>query len=347
MSAAVACSQEGCEAPVGGACALGHASPVDCPQASAIAAVAGDQPSDSGNLAPAAESRVEQPEPQPLPGVPLRSGEALTEQEASRMAAEAGIRLTVPLGPVHAGKTTLAVGMYERFLRGQWGDAGFLWSDTLLDLEMLAFPARLASGADIPTTWRTKLKEDGHHLLHLRIRSGQVARADLVFGNLPGETSERIRNGVQADVELPLIRNADRVLVCIDGEHIASPGLAAIGISSARQTLRVLHESQCLRTGCQVALILTKFDLVSGDDGAENRWQDARDNITAEMTEFGMSIRSFSCSARPNVPTFAPDGMADLLSWISEPDTPELRPPINVNREASRAIEYFGRGDNG
>lgn len=322
MSATLTCSQPDCPAPAGGVCALGHANPVDCPQATVPSADAPEPAAavPTATAEPGPPGDDELLPPAPTPGVLLHPGVALSVAQANVLASDAGVRVVLPVGSVGTGKTTLAVGLYERFLARSWGGASYLWSETLLDFEMLAFPGRLASGAGIPSTWRTRLRDSAGHLLHLRVSCESSPRLDLVFANLPGELSDHIRDGEAPASEIPLLASADRLVMCVDGAKIASPGHHGLAVSHTRQFLRTLKQGSGVPPTCAVSLVLTKFDLVSDTPGGVERWEAARAALEPELAGLGRPGIVVCTAARAKTSGFAPDGMDVLLQWLTSPD---------------------------
>lgn len=251
-------------------------------------------------------------------GIPLRSGSALTLDEANALASEAGATLVVPLGPVKVGKTTLVVELYARYLdHAKWADCSFCGSDTLLDYEMLAFPSRLKSGGDLPDTWRTRLGEE-RHLLHMCLVDDAKSRTNLLFANMSGELSDSVRDGADPAEELPLLARAQRVLICVDGDWVATPALCGRAISDTRQLLGTLAESGSFIGGARAALVLTKWDKVIAA-GAGARWEAAGAELEQRLGDLGMGQRSFRTAARPDGDRPPDDETEALMRWLVEP----------------------------
>lgn len=271
------------------------------------------------------------------PGVPLGQGLALTIDEANTLAATAGTQLVVPLGPVGAGKTTLIVEMYARYLTHMsWADRTFGGSESLLDFELLAFPSRLQSGADLPATWRTRLQDGDRFLLHLRLDGSEAApgEVNLLVANLSGELSEGIRDGHDPVTEIPLLPQARRIVLCVDGAKVASDAFRDRALSDTRQILRGLAEADALGTGARLALVATKWDEIA-EAGSEARWQEveeelagAADSVTHENATFKVAAR-----AKHTVPD---DGMEALMRWMTSSD--DRKPQTETPREAIRAL---------
>jgi hypothetical protein len=247
----------------------------------------------------------------------------------------------MPVGSREVGKTTLIVELYERFLNGPVGDVEFGHSRTLLDFELIAFAARLDSGADVPATWRTRLEDSGRSILHLSVLEGPN-RQNLMFVNVSGELTDRVRNGGDPVTELPLLATSDRILICVDGLQVAlSVGSCDREVSKARQLIRVLGESATFVDAAQIALVLTKWDEVHAVNEAVARWEAVEPDLAKHAEALGRRSDVFRVAARTIASTPPDDGMAGLLEWFLAANrrTPA---PISPPSDPSRAISQFG-----
>lgn len=278
-------------------------------------------------------------------GKPLSSSLALTVDEANVLAGDAGATLVMPLGPVKVGKTTLAVELYARYLRiMRWAGCSFAGSETLLDYEMLAFPSRLTSGGDLPDTWRTRLGGE-RHLLHLRLATDGGRKTNLLFANLSGEISESIRDGGDPISEMPMLARAHRILVCVDGERIASPALAGRAVSGTRQLIGTLQEKGSFIGGAEIALVLTKYDKVVAS-GQQTFWHEAGQELTRQIADLGLGDVSFRTAARPDQSPPADDETEALMRWLVRPVLqPASKVPASTLSE--RALGRFVDHKNG
>lgn len=329
----VACTKGDCTAPAGGPCAIGHSNAEDCPNAQF-----GDGAASTEQFQP--EAVEDLPRPEERGGQPLALSAALTLEEANALIADAGARIALPLGPSRVGKTTLMVEIYERYVRGPWGGTSFIWSETLLEFERLAFAGRLNSGADIPDTWRTRLEDGGRSILHLELIDGLATR-NLLFVNQSGELSDRVRNGRDPAIELPLLGSADRIPICVDGALVAeSPGQCDRALSHAQQLIRVLGEKASFAARAQLALVVTKWDVIEAAPGAKDRWLDAESRLLEDLRNLGRGETAIRLAARPLVSTPEDDGMATLLRWLLEETAPLVANRI-VTTPPLRAMGHF------
>jgi Double-GTPase 2 len=304
------------------------------PPTDGLAAPAPDQGAAAGSLSDLDAS------PQASSGLALRDGLALTVAEAHAMAAGEGVRIVMPLGPVKVGKTTLAVEIYDRYLRFlEWADASFCASRSLLDFEMLAFPSRLNSEAGVPETWRTRLSET-RYLLHLELLKDRGGRNNLLIANQSGELSEHVRDGEDPATELPLLARADRILICVDGASIAHGALSGRAVSDTRQLIGTLNERASLLPAARAALVLTKLDVVS-QAGHLERWRQAEGDLVACLDALGRGAQTFRVAARTEDEP-EDNQFEELVTWLLSdgPFTDAAKP------EAHRAVRSISRQGN-
>jgi hypothetical protein len=247
----------------------------------------------------------------------------------------------MPVGSRGVGKTTLIVELYERFLNSPVGDVQFAVSRTLLDFELIAFAARLDSGADVPATWRTRLADSERPILHLAVLEGED-RENLMFVNVSGELTDRVRNGKDPGIELPLLATSDRILICVDGFQVAqNVGSCDREVSKARQLIRVLGERATFVEAAQIALVVTKWDEVHAVDEAVARWEAVQEELAHQVETLGRPSEVFRIAARTIASTPPDDGMARLLEWFlaaNRRDPAPMSPPS----APTRAMSQFG-----
>lgn len=335
----ILCDHEGCQAPAGGPCALGHTSAADCPDAVATVARLGPSGAVGGEVPPAGE----EPEvPPPPDGTELAPGISLTVEEANSLAGRQGARLVIPAGPTDAGKTTFIIELYARFLGGKQQGASFHGSQTLLDFELLSFPARLGDEAQLPTTWRTRVEDASRPLLHLGIRPAGAEPIQLLLGNYSGELFERISDHGGALGEVPLLGDCQRLLFFLDGELLSRPGTRGAALSRTRQLIRVLGEEDVLSSATKVALVVAKLDCLEAAGSVEmEKWTKEEERLRGEIEALDRPTRVFRIAVRPRGGTSAGDESAALFEWLLEPDT-EATPTHSPAAPSGRAFERYG-----
>jgi hypothetical protein len=334
----VLCDYADCQAPNGGACALGHASADDCPEASA-----------ARQRAAASEPEVQQPDseseelptPPPPAGIELRSGRAMTIEQGNILASRKGARIILPAGPSGAGKTTYLIELYARFLKGKQFDATFLESETLLEFDYLLFPSRLSDDNQVSETWRTRLEDATQALLHLGVDSAQFGVVHLLLTNITGELFERICDHGQALKEMPLLGVGDRLLIFIDGEKAASGGPRASALSRTRQFIKVLVEEEVLPPFAEVGLVTAKLDkLQAKGTDVLTTWSDHETRLLEEMEALERPIRSFRIAARPMATAPQEDDLEELFNWLLA-TSPQPAAVVAPPSAPGRAFEGF------
>jgi Double-GTPase 2 len=340
----IVCDHDGCEAAGGGACALGHPSPSDCPDAVASAArraAVEDGPSEESTVADTEEAQA----PPPPPGVELGGAIALTVEEGNALAARHGARLVLPAGPSDAGKTSFIVELYARFLAGKQEGASFYESQTLLEFELLSFPARLQSEEELPKSWRTRMEDAVRPLLHLGIKPPEAGPMYLLFGNYSGEFYERISDHGEALREVPLLSQCDRLLIFVDGKLLSSGGTRTEAIARTRQLIRVLGEERVLGPSTQVALVVAKLDCLEAEgEGVLAKWAEHEERLRAEIEGLEFPSRVFRIAMRPRGGYGAGEESTELFRWLLEPDQLTKPPPQSVPA-SERAFERYGDAD--
>jgi len=333
----ITCNYPNCQAPEVGVCALGHSSTDDCPEAKAVEQepVLGDPAEQEDTLA------EEQPVPPPPPGIELRSGRALTIEQGNALASRKGARIVLPAGPSDAGKTTFLIELYARFLEGRSFQSAFLESETLLEFDYLLFPSRLVEEKQVAATWRTHLEDAHQALLHLGVDSEQYGKQHLLLSNITGELFERICDHGEALKEVPLLGVADRLLVFIDGNKLRAGGTRGSAISRTRQFINVLAEEEVLPTSAEVALVVSKLDLLKeqGDEALE-AWSTHESRLLEEMSQLNRPLKVFQIAARPMAGPVDDGDLGDLFNWLLAPSS-QASLSLGDESSPSRAYERF------
>ena len=330
----VLCDYPDCQAANGGACALGHSSPDDCPEANGAR-----QRAEAAREAAEPEAESSQ-SPETLPtGIELQGGRAMTVEEGNALASRHGARIIVPAGPSGAGKTTYLIELYAEFLKGKQFGASFVESQTLLEFDYLLFPSRLAEGNEVAETWRTRLQDSERSLLHLAIDSEPTGKSHLLMSNLTGELFEHVCDHGDAIAEVPLLGVADKLLIFMDGDKLRLGGTRASALSRTRQFINVLVEEKALSPQTEVALVTSKLDRLEAKEGALEGWVEQEARLLEELEALERPLRRFRIAPRPMGPTSG--GRKDLEALFSWLLTNEPRPATSIAPPpaSGRAIE--------
>lgn len=244
--------------------------------------------------------------------VQLGGGESLTTPEAHDIAAEYGAEIILIAGEFKAGKTTLMIELYSRFLEGPVGGWLFAGSRTLVALDKRHLPTRYASGNVAATTERTQPEHEG--LIHLRIVK-EERTVPLFFTDLRGERFEHVTDGVPAAGEVPNVARANRTMVLIDGEKIGDVALRQTAMHRGRQLIGGLTELGGVTLGRPMAIVLTKQDLVDAD---QLKWFAEQARPLAEFAcERGADASIMTIAARPDSAPDSPQGLEHVVTWLT------------------------------
>jgi len=290
--------------------------------------------------APPVEAPTPEPEESAAEGadaVLLRGADLLSPLEASQLAATGNTRLVIWAGERDSGKTTLSAELYERHRNGAARTA-FAGSSTLLGFEERIHPARADSERLTPRTLRTEADPEQRELLHLAIRYGEYV-THLLLADIPGELFRRIRDHELSPVDIRLLSHADKLAVLVDGARIADPSTRATAISFARQLIDELAEGDLPGEKMDVALLLTKLDLVlAADSTALAYWEQGEPSLLEAIRQISSQARALRTAARGLED--GPNGMEELMDWLlaAPPDPPEDQlspadvPPARIQR---------------
>lgn len=280
--------------------------------------------------APAAEleqpaAELEQPSVA-ADAVLLRGADLLTPLEASMLAAAGNTRLVVWAGERDSGKTTLSAELYERHRSGA-AKTTFAGSSTLLGFEERIHPARAESERLTPRTPRTEADPEQRELLHLAVRAGG-GLSHLLFADIPGELFRRIRDHELAPTDVRLLSHAEKFAILVDGARIANPALRATAISFARQLIDELAAGGLPGEKMDIALLLTKLDLVlAADPSALSYWEQGEASLleaARRISPDAIALRTAARGLEDN-----PNAMDELMDWllVAPPDPPEAELP--------------------
>lgn len=318
----VICKQKGCKAGSGGACLEGFTDLAACPYfiSESARSEPGSTDVEGQPVDDISEDQTNTPEMVSLPGV-----DEFTFETASLVTCAALTRLIVIAGEADSGKTTLLASLSDSFQKGSL--AGYLFNEsrTLIGFEKRCHKARLASGGIRPDTDRTPPSEE-HKLLHLSVQGIESGRTqDLLFTDISGETFRLAKDYIEDCQKLKLLWRADRFVLLIDGEKLASPTRREEAYQGGALILRRCLETQMLDDQSFVDVLFTKYDLIQSAENIaqtkefllriESRLRERYENKVKRL-------RFFKVAARPEDPDFSGQNQLDkaFSSWVE--DTP-------------------------
>lgn len=281
------CRKVDCQVALTGNCAEGHTPLASCPNY-------GEQPIEPSdvfdNELDSAESATITSERIQLP-----TGDALTAEEVDQFLRWRDGTFICIIGDSYSGKTTLICAVYDRFLRGNFAELGFAGSRTLVALEQRSHHARVDSGRTSPETAHTSL-QDGLRYFHFALAAdGHPAkRTDLFLSDRSGEMYRKARNNTTEVENLPEIRQANRIVLLLDGGRVVDPIERNGALQSVRQTLRVLLDNGGIDVTSIVQVVTTKIDLISANPDAQACRNSISQFCQRLTSDFGPKVASLS-----------------------------------------------------
>lgn len=276
--------------------------------------------------------------------VELSDGLDLTPATASRITRARLTRVIVIAGDQDAGKTTLLSSLYDRFQESSF--AGFLFAgcDTFPGLERRCFPHRLVSERVHPDTIRTS-RGDGQSLLHLRLRKQDLSRAaqDLLLSDISGEFFRDACDSTDGCQQLKILRRADHLALCLDGEKLASSGLRHEAVHTGKLLLQGALDAEMIGRRTFVDILFTKRDLMGppGPSTALEFLNRLRHGLKSEFQHRFGRLRFFEVAARPRSAQFPlAYGLEHILpSWIEDTPLYAHPEPIDLCSLASSLVQ--------
>lgn len=258
-------------------------------------------------------------------------------------------RLIVIAGEGNSGKTTLLASFIDRFQKGPFSGYRFAGCKTLMGFEQRCHLARLKSGGTRPDTEVTH-PSVGLKLLHLTVRSIERDHLiqDLLFTDVSGETFRLAKDFVEETRRLEFLHRADRFVLLVDGEKLASRTRREEAYQGSILILRRCVETGMLDKHSFVDVVFTKIDLI------ENSEKDLRTSDFLQLIETRIRdryeeslgrLRVFTVDAR-HLSNSSPSNQLPALfsSWVVETPLYDLRYydstriPLTSKREFDRYL---------
>jgi hypothetical protein len=295
--------------------------------------------------------------------VNLPSGKPLREQGASDLLRAQPTPVVVLAGAAKSGKTTLLASLHDAFQRTPF--AGFLaaGSRTLMGFEERCFDSRAASGAEEPTTLRTRPAE-GLLFYHMKLRNEDLKTPikHILLGDMSGEHYSAAMDSAPEARALKIVRSCDSFVHLIDGAMLASKNSRAHAQANAMMLMRRFFEEGMFESDAKIDILITKWDMVLAICGVEEAAKILKVQQKTYVEYLGPKIarlRVKAIAARPGYqsPLKPGFGLDDLLrSWVDEPPRkleakPRLLPIPTLETEFDRfavreAPELFERPTN-
>lgn len=269
-----------------------------------------------------------------LPGGDEVSGEATAPFTRGALA-----RVIVLAGPFGSGKTSLLAAIYDLFGRGPVGGYTFAGSETFRAFERRCHPSRIASERAEAAAGRTTLDWDPK-LLHLRLRSSEGVLTNILMTDPSGEVFRVARDSTDDCRKLSIVKRADVLALCLDGDGLAKRRTRAAIIADGRTLLRSMLDSGMLGQSSHVQVLFTKADkLAAAEDQPEAT---LLAGIEADFrTHFESRLMRLDFLKTSVVPLSSAVGIEGLLqTWTERLPIPPASLP-GPTRDGSRRYDRF------
>lgn len=336
MNETLTCSNPDCEIATNGSCLEGHDPVRSCPNFGKPTVE--PTPSDEATTEVAVEVEAI-PE---IPKAKLPQGDPLSQLEVDAQQLQRAGRLIAVIGDTSSGKSTLLCALYDRFLRGEFGERSFVGSSTLGGFEKLAHLSRAASGAQIPDTERTFVSE-GLQYYHLALAEKSRHRVDLFVSDRAGETYRSAMDRPDEFHQLPELSVARVLTVLVDGARLARPEELHEALGATRRMVRAMVDSEVLRGSQHLQIVQTKHDEVQRSGRSASVTSQLDELVQRLKSDFGSSfatVNLFAIAARDPSGDFVPAyGCNDLLiAWCDASE-----PPVRAVEQNMAPATQFDR----
>jgi double-GTPase-like protein len=256
-------------------------------------------------------------------GLSLPSGERLSIADASAVLRVGETRVVAIIGPTEAGKTSLIASLYDLFQIGPVAKLEFARSRTLPALEQACHHARAVSQRATPYTERTPLSS-GVGFYHLGLRNpANSALIDLLLADRPGEDYRSAADDPSVCTGFVEVLHADSISILVDGNRLADTSARHNVQSEIQMILQGLVDGDAVRSGQQVAFVLTKLDEVNRTKQKGRAERDFGTVVETAQRLFGNvlgKIVSFAVAASPATDELPRGhGVAELLQFWAAP----------------------------
>ncbi|MBJ9678980.1 TRAFAC clade GTPase domain-containing protein [Burkholderia gladioli] len=281
-------------------------------------------------------------------GIRLRDAFALEAPCANRVLTILPSRMIGVIGAYDSGKTSIIAGLYDLFQNGPVSGAIFAGSSTLHGLELICHDARVASDREEAHSERTKRGEVQFY--HVDVRQDGELRTILI-ADRSGEEYEEVADLAANASAMFELRRADVITILVDGLRLESPVERADTIGAIPLILQGMVENYAFARRPNVAIVLTKDDVVQASARKERVMKDFQAIVENIRNSFGNSfgeIASFvTCASPKNATAERGRGLAALLSfWIKPNPVPQgTRLDFSSGRVFDRLVVEGTDGD--
>lgn len=189
------------------------------------------------------------------------------EQAESKLKSQLGKVISF-VGPIGVGKTTLISSLYDMFNTCNELPVRFGGSDTLYAFERLCHHSRITSKSTQTNTPRTSVSE-GVSFYHLAVKDENDKKIELLLADRAGEDYTQIVNNIKAEVTCEEIKRSDIVFFLADASLLGSLETRHQTRRSTIKLIKAIFEKGALGRNTKICLLLTKNDLITGQDAQE------------------------------------------------------------------------------
>ncbi|RQZ85412.1 hypothetical protein DF058_32100 [Burkholderia cenocepacia] len=256
-------------------------------------------------------------------GIRLPDALALETPRVNRVLTAFHSRMVGVIGAYDSGKTSIIAGLYDLFQIGPVSGAIFAGSSTLHGLELICHDARAASNRDEPHSERTKRGEVRFY--HVDMRQDGELRS-LLIADRSGEEYEEVADLAANASAMFELRRADVITILVDGRRLASPVERADTMGAIPLILQGMVENGAFARKPNIAVVLTKDDIVQASDRKERIMRDFHaivDSIkNGFSSSFGEIERFVTCASPKDAAAERGRGLAGLLAFWMKPNAP-------------------------
>jgi hypothetical protein len=163
---------------------------------------------------------------------------------------------------------------------------------------------------------------------HLELNaSGEVPPVSVLLGDRAGEEYRDAGNDISVVSGFTEIARADSLTILVDGARLADVGARHNHRSEILGILQGLHDADALQRGLQLALVLTKLDVVEACADPARVERDFTSLVADVSRLFGAvlgGVQSFRVAASPKTDrTVRGTGISDVVTfWLTSKNPP-------------------------
>lgn len=292
MDVTLKCVNTSCNFEKDGVCADGL-DIAECPNTIDFSEIELIKPDDEGEI-----SRPEKADVQPNKKKLVGQFPLTLEQAESKLKSQLGKVISF-VGPIGVGKTTLISSLYDMFNTHNKLPVRFGGSDTLYAFERICHHSRITSKSTQTNTPRTSVS-DGVSFYHLAVKDENDKKLELLLADRAGEDYTQIVNNIKAEISCEEIKRSDLVFFLVDASLLGSLETRHQARRATVKLIKAIVEKGALGKNTKTCLLLTKHDLIEGEDKKEILNSEANKIKTEVSHLLHSELAIIPISARPS-----------------------------------------------